>query len=98
MTTHSILVFLLSCFCHPLHSSTNVPQVPSAHIMFRCHTCHGSNCSDSSMQLILISFSLSNLLFPTLSFPFISFILKITWLHPCLMEATQIYCATAKTT
>ena len=31
------LVFLLSCFHHPLHSSTNIPQVPSAHIMFRCH-------------------------------------------------------------
>ena len=31
------LVFLLSCFCHPLHSSTNIPQVPSAHITFRCH-------------------------------------------------------------
>ena len=32
------LVFLLSCFCHPLHNSTNIPQVPSAHITFRCHT------------------------------------------------------------
>ena len=32
------LVFLLSCFCHQLHSSTNVPQVPSAHITFRYHT------------------------------------------------------------
>ena len=31
------LVFLLSCFRHPLHSSTNVPQVPSAHITIRCH-------------------------------------------------------------
>ena len=31
------LVFLLSCFCHPLHSSTNVLQVPSAHITFRSH-------------------------------------------------------------
>ena len=31
------LVFLLSCFRHPPHSSTNVPQVPSAHITFRCH-------------------------------------------------------------
>ena len=31
------LVFLLSCFCHPLHCSTNVPKVPSAHITFRCH-------------------------------------------------------------
>jgi len=29
------LVFLLSCFRHPLHSSTNVRQVPSAHITFR---------------------------------------------------------------
>ena len=32
------LVLSLSCFCHPLHSSTNVPQVPSANIMFRYHT------------------------------------------------------------
>ena len=32
------LVFLLSCFRHHLHSSTNIPQVPSAHITFRCHT------------------------------------------------------------
>ena len=31
------LVSLLSCFCHPLHSSMNIPQVPSAHITFRCH-------------------------------------------------------------
>ena len=31
------LVFLLSCFRHPLHSSTNISQVPSAHITFRCH-------------------------------------------------------------
>ena len=31
------LIFLLSSFRHPLHSSTNVPQVPSAHITFRCH-------------------------------------------------------------
>src|SRR6202000_1483574 len=32
------LVFLLSCFRHLLHSSTNVRQVPSAHITFRYHT------------------------------------------------------------
>ena len=32
------LVFQLSCFHHPLHSSMSVPQVPSAHITFRCHT------------------------------------------------------------
>ena len=32
------LVFLLYCFCHLLHNSTNVPQVPSAHITLRCHT------------------------------------------------------------
>ena len=31
------LVFLLSCFRHLLHSSMNIPQVPSAHITFRCH-------------------------------------------------------------
>ena len=31
------LVFLLSCLHHSLHSSMNVPQVPSAHITFRCH-------------------------------------------------------------
>ena len=39
----------------------------------------------------------SNLLFPTLSSPFPSFILIIIWLHPCLIGATQIYCAAAKT-
>ena len=31
------LVFLLSCFRHPLHRSMNVTQVPSAHIALRCH-------------------------------------------------------------
>ena len=44
-----------------------------------------SNSIFSAISLFLLSV-----------FPFISFILKITQLHPCLMEATQIYCATAK--
>ena len=31
------LVFLLSCFHHRLHSSTDISQVPSAHITFKRH-------------------------------------------------------------
>ena len=46
------LVFWLSCFRHPLHSSMNICQVPSAHITFRYHVPMLILTKDSRRQVL----------------------------------------------